>query len=140
MEDLASFTEDSVKRCPFPLIDQIHQRAAIYKDRVTGFFVVSSYKDISYITDHPEIFSNSTTITFGGGEGKPGYEEVQRLYDEHGWRRMHTLVTADPPTHTRYRALVDKIFTPAFVKSLESYITRICDELIDDFIAHGATN
>src|SRR3984957_533894 len=139
-QKLGSFIEDSVKRCPFPLIEQLHAQAPIYKDPVSGFFVVSSYRDIAYITDHPEFFSNSTTVTFGGGEGKPGYEEVQRLYDEHGWRRMHTLVTADPPTHTRYRSLVDKIFTPGFVKSLEPYITAICQELIDAFIADGTTN
>jgi cytochrome P450 len=137
---LGSFTEDSVKRCPFPLIEQLHAQAPIYKDPVTGFFVVSGYNDIAHVTNHPEIFSNSTTVTFGGGEGKPGYEEVQRLYDEHGWRRMHTLVTADPPTHTRYRSLVDKVFTPSFVKSLEPYVTALCDELIDGFIADGATD
>lgn len=138
--NLGSFTDDSVKRCPFPLIEQLHSQAPIYQDPKTGFFVVSSYKDISYITDHPELFSNTTTVTFGGGEGKRGYEEVQRLYDENGWRRMHTLVTADPPTHTRYRSLVDKVFTPSFVKSLEPYVTAICDELIDGFIADGTTD
>jgi cytochrome P450 len=84
--------------------------------------------------------SNTTTITFGGGEAKPGYAEVQQLYDAHGWRRMHTLVTADPPVHTRYRSLVDKIFTPSFVKKLEPYVTDLCNSLIDAFIGQGTVD
>ena len=88
------------------------RRSPIYQDPLTGFHVISRH--IAYIVKHPEVFSNTTTVTFGGGEDTPGYKEVQALYDEHGWSRMHTLVTADPPVHTRYRSLVDKVFAPIF--------------------------
>ncbi len=140
MEDFVSFTEEAVQRCPFPLIEKLHAGDPVYRDPKTGYYVITSYDDIAFANDHPEIFSNQTTVTFGGGADKPGYAEVQRLYDTHGWRRVHTLVTADPPVHTRNRAIIDKIFTPSFVRSLEPYMTSLCDELIDQFINDGATD
>jgi cytochrome P450 len=53
---------------------------------------------------------------------------------------VHTLVTNDPPEHTLFRALVDKVFTPSYVRSLEPYIEALADELIDEFAARGRAN
>lgn len=140
MPEYESFTEEAVQRCPFPLIDKIHEGEPVYRDPVSGYYVISRFDDIAWANDRPEIFSNQATVTFGGGPNKPGYEEVQKLYDEHGWRRLHTLVTADPPVHTRNRAISDKIFTPSFVRKLEPYITALCDELIDGFVDAGTVD
>lgn len=140
MGEFTSFTEEAVQRCPFPLIQKLHQGSPVYRDPVSGYFVLSRFDDIAWANDHPEIFSNQATVTFGGGPSKPGYAEVQQLYDEHGWRRLHTLVTADPPVHSRNRAMAEKIFTPSFVRKLEPYITTLCDELIDIFVDDGTAD
>ena len=135
--NIGSFSDPEVQKCPFPFIRKLHEEAPVYHDPVSGFVVVSRYDDIAFVNMHPELFSNRTDIVLGPTSG-PDAEQVRCLYArEHGFERFHTLVTNDPPDHTRYRAIVDKVFTPSFVKGLESYISALVDEIIDGFIGAG---
>ncbi|MET0988198.1 MAG: cytochrome P450 [Steroidobacteraceae bacterium] len=130
----ASFAQPDIQRCPFDFFEQLHKDAPIYRDPITGFTVVSRYDDIVYVSQHPEIFSNTTTVVIDR-KNSPVAAEVERRYRERGFVPMHSLVTNDPPSHTLYRALVDRVFTAQFVKTLEPHIQEIADGLIDDFIA-----
>jgi cytochrome P450 len=53
------------------------------------------------------------------------------------WRQVKVLTTADPPRHTRHRRLVNRLFTPRRVASLEEGIRELVDSLIDGFIEKG---
>ena len=134
---LASFTNPDVQRCPLPLIEQMHESAPVREDPETGFYVVVGYEDIAYVNQHPEIFSNQTSIILGVGAET---QEIKELYATEGCPRMHTLVTNDPPDHTLYRAIVDRVFTPRFVRTLEPYFKDLADELLDGFAADGAVD
>jgi cytochrome P450 len=48
---------------------------------------------------------------------------------------MKSLISADPPDHTRLRALVRKAFSPRLVERLRPRIRQIADELLDE-VAH----
>jgi cytochrome P450 len=50
---------------------------------------------------------------------------------------VDTLLTADPPTHKKYRSQVDRVFTAGNVRKMEPYILKIIDETIDGFIDRG---
>lgn len=128
-----SFTDPEIQKCPFPFIAKLHKEAPVYQDPVSKMYVVARYEDIAYVSAHPELFSNQTEIVIGG-RNIPGAERVAALYEADGHPRFHTLVTNDPPSHTPYRQIVDKVFAPSFVKSLEPYIAALANELIDDFI------
>jgi cytochrome P450 len=54
-----------------------------------------------------------------------------------GWGRALTLQRTDPPTHTRYRRLLGKVFTPRRVKDLTPRIDELAHQLIDGFIERG---
>lgn len=133
---MGSFTDPEVQRCPFPLYTRLRSEAPVYRDPVTGFHVVTRYEDIVHVTQHPELFSNTTTQIFNRAHS-PVAAEVARRYQEHGFLPMHTLVSNDPPSHTAYRALVDRAFGMSTVKSLEPMIAGIVDELIDAFEPRG---
>ena len=137
MTTMESFTSPEVQKCPFPLIKKMHQEAPVTLDPATGFYVVVGYDDISYINQHHELFSVETSIILGVGAETPAITE---LYDNEGFQRMNTLVTADPPSHTFYRGFVDKVFTPTFVRSLEPYMRRLADELLDEIAPNGAAD
>nr|WP_087572954.1 cytochrome P450 [Sphingomonas sp. CDS-1] len=137
MVDLGSFSDTEVQRCPFPFIHSLHEQAPIYPDPRTGFHVVTRYKDIAYISINPQLFSNQTAIVINEKNPSEDGKRVAALYEETGYNRIHTMVTNDPPSHTAYRGLVDKVFTASFVKSLEPYITDLADELIDNFCETG---
>jgi cytochrome P450 len=48
-----------------------------------------------------------------------------------------TMLSLDPPDHTRLRALVHKAFTAPFVEKLRGRIQEIADQLIDGLLARG---
>ncbi|WP_055499089.1 cytochrome P450 [Streptomyces albus] len=49
-----------------------------------------------------------------------------------------TIMTLDPPEHSRLRRLVSKAFTARRVEAMRPRIQKAVDELLDDMVAHGA--
>jgi cytochrome P450 len=56
---------------------------------------------------------------------------------EKGWPQRNTLLTADPPVHTRFRKLVNLAFSMKRVDAIEAQIRGIAERLIDAFPADG---
>src|SRR5262249_13984123 len=131
MED-RSFTNTEVLRCPFPLIAELQEGTPVYVDPETGYYVLTRYEDVAYVFAHPELYSNASMQA-----ARKVAPEVGQRYAECGYSAAQILVSADPPVHGQSRALVDKVFTPAFVKGKEPYLAKLVDELIDGFIDRG---
>ena len=47
------------------------------------------------------------------------------------------MVTMDPPDHTRERALIMRLITSKRLKENEAFMSRLADQLLDEFIADG---
>jgi len=62
--------------------------------------------------------------------------ECQEIYRE-GWPQVDTLLTNDPPSHTRFKKLVNQAFTKERVDGLQGHFEAMADKLIDGFIAKG---
>jgi cytochrome P450 len=121
--------------CPFHHWDQLRREAPVFQDPMTGIFMVSNYDLVCELNNHPDIFSSKLAGQFGN-TADISEEEAQRMADT-GFPPMDTMLTADPPEHTRYRKLVNKAFSPKRVNEMEPEIERICNALIDDFIEKG---
>jgi pimeloyl-[acyl-carrier protein] synthase len=86
--------------------------------------VVARYADVSAVLrDHerfsvrrPEVLTRARIDPF---DGSP------------------TILTADPPVHTRLRRLVSKVFTPHRVRNLEARIRQITNDLLDNSAQSG---
>lgn len=94
-------------------------------------FAVSRHEDVKRILHDHITFSSR----FGSSAAKGSSELRARLRDVYadGWPNVSTMLTEDPPSHTRYRRLVSMAFTPKRVSRLEPDIRRICEELVDGF-------
>ena len=132
---LGSYSSPEVQACPFPFLKSLREEAPVYRDPSTGLYIVSRFQDIAYVNQHTEIFSSRTPIQLNKESSVSA--EVQRRYRERGWPEEYVLAFADPPEHRWHRALVDKVFTPRYVRELEPYIQDITDRLIDSFIESG---
>ena len=71
------------------------------------------------------------------GMGDESAAAFDRVLAERGWRRTPTLQRTDPPVHTRYRKLINRVFTPARVRDLTPHMEEIVHALIDRFIDAG---
>lgn len=94
------------------------------------FFVVSRYDEVAEVNRRPDTFSNDYRSYFNQ---RP---EVAAILAR-GVPNVSTLATQDPPEHGRYRALVNRAFTPPRVAAMAERIQARIDSLIDGFIADG---
>lgn len=115
--------------CPFPFYEAMRRECPVYQVPGAGFFIVSRFDDVLHVLRHPEIFSSKS----GPGLRPVPDEEVIAIMRQ-GWMPVNTLLTNDPPAHSRYRALVNKAFSARRVASLEPSVTAIASDLIDRFI------
>lgn len=136
MASLENFNlaDPQVRECPYPFYNMMRDEEPAYFAEGHGFWIISRYEDCLEALRKPEVFSSKMGF-------RPGRvpEEVIRIYNEEGYGDLpDTLVSNDPPSHTRYRKLVDRAFTAGRVKSMEAYIEQVTDEQIDLFIDRGS--
>ncbi|MBI1250897.1 MAG: cytochrome P450 [Alphaproteobacteria bacterium] len=121
---------------PYPFYARLRDEAPVYRDPNTGLVYVSTYERIIEVNSQPRVFSNKFGEQLRTGAGfqvDPQEQEILRS----GVQIVDTMLTADPPQHTRYRKLAMKAFTMKRVDGMAEYIGKVCNELIDGFIDQG---
>lgn len=119
---------------PFPLYQWALANAPVLELPGTGMRVVMSYALCAEATGRVEEFSNDFTGAISGAMADDA--EVLAILAQ-GWSQINTLLTADPPVHTRFRKLVNLAFSMPRVNAMEDGIRGKVDALIDTFIDNG---
>jgi cytochrome P450 len=100
----------------------------------TAIYMVSTYELIAEACANAAVFSND----FGSLlEGRAREDAEIKSVIAQGWPQVKTLLTADPPSHTRFRKLVSLAFSPLRVNRIEGSIEAVVDELIGRFVRNG---
>jgi len=123
-------------QCPFPHYAAMRANDPVHEVGGLGFYLVTRHDLVLEVVRDPETYSNQF-----GQTSMPLPDDVrQRMMDviADGYPRVPTMLTADPPDHTRYRRLVTKAFTPKVISSLEPTIRAITTRLIDSWIDRGS--
>jgi cytochrome P450 len=108
--------------------------APVYQLPGTSIFMVSTYDLIAEACANPEALSND----FGSLlEGHARADAEIKSVIAQGWPQVATLLTADPPSHTRFRKLVNLAFSPLRVNKIETHIETLVDGFIDGFAGQG---
>jgi cytochrome P450 len=133
-----SLLDADVQACPYGFISEVHAGSA--RTRVEPWVgrVVHRFEDATEAGECPMVFSSNVGEpgAYMGISEEPFSEEVQELVDRYV-PMTNVLFRADPPLHTRQRALVTKALNARRVRELEPSIREICDRLIDSFIEEG---
>jgi len=128
-----SFFEPQVIADPFD-----YYRAWMPKSPVVqlseGMFLVLSYDLCSQATGDVETFSNNFQGTLSGAMAEDG--DVAAILAD-GWPQVDTLLTADPPTHTRFRKLVNLAFSMKRVAAIEEDMRGVVIGLIEKMAEKG---
>ena len=77
-----TFTDSEVLRCPFPVYRQLRDASPVYRDPVTGMYVISRYDDCKAIAANATAFSNKTWDLAAGAASSPAEREIARLREE----------------------------------------------------------
>lgn len=102
---------ESARRNPYPTYERLRASAPVFHDPTSRLWLVLDYENAKRVLSEPATFSSR----YGPD-----------------WMSF-----ADPPRHTKLRALVSKAFTPRSVAALEPRIRELCRELLDGVAAQG---
>ena len=106
---------------PYPGYAALRERSPVHRSRLLSAWVVSRYADVDAILRDHRRFSTDPR------KAALPRRQRRRLPPAHEL----TMLTLDPPDHTRLRALVSQAFTRARVNALEAHIRSIVGELLD---------
>ena len=118
---------------------RMREEQPVFRVPGQGFYLVTRYEDVVAAARDTATFSNRfTSPGLALGRGSEAIQAELEAILAGGYPRTPTLLTNDPPAHTRFRRLVSRAFTPRRVASWTAEIDRLCDELIGRFAGRGS--
>lgn len=135
LEEIDAFAPELLQD-PYPYFARLRAEAPVFRDPKTGFVSISTYDLIREANAKPSLFSNQFGQQLNSGaRGQMDPEEMEIL--KAGIAVANTMLTADPPAHTRYRKLGMKAFTYKRVEGMGGYVAEVANRLIDQFVRNG---
>ncbi|HZF52990.1 MAG TPA: cytochrome P450 [Polyangiaceae bacterium] len=116
----------SPKADPYPMYALLREKTPVYRIEPHGYWAVSRYEDVLFVTKEHHLFSSETGIE----RMRPPHVSDE-LWSQLDILRTRNVVNSDPPDHTRLRRLVSGAFTPKAIADLEARVRQITEELID---------
>lgn len=120
------FEDAAFLRNPYPVLAQLREATPIFRNQTTGQWMLTRFQEVhEALRDRrlgrmgPE--SRSDPL----GTGHPQYPEFDR---QERW----SLLSLEPPDHTRIRRLLTQVFTPRAVQALEPGMRERSKLLLDD--------
>ncbi len=107
---------------PFPIWDELREGPIARTERFEGAWLPTRYADVRAISHDTENFTSRRVVL------------RDRKFDD---PLPVPPLTSDPPEHKAHKQVLLPFFTPQEVARLEPLTRRICNTLIDGFIADG---
>jgi cytochrome P450 len=128
MQPLLLF-ETAMLADPYPVYRQLRETDPVHWHEPFGAWILTRYPDVLAVL-HDSTFSAERTGKMQQMAAQAGLEE---FYSFLSTRMLY----ADPPRHTRLRALVSKAFTPAVVETMRPHIQALVDGFLDRVASQG---
>jgi cytochrome P450 len=113
------FTPDFAA-CPQPTFRKLVDQCPVSRAAFTNTPVIARYEDVVWALRHPEIFSSQMWKELGLGSERPMIPQQ-----------------IDPPLQTKFRKILDPLFSRRRMLAIEPELRRHANALIDEFIDDG---
>src|SRR5262245_42828611 len=113
---------------PFDVLASVACETPVFYAPAIDCYVVSRYVDIKAVLLDPETYSSAATHL----PLAPLHSEAAQILLGAGCRPQPSMVSLDPPAHTRLRSPTARAFTPGRVAQMEPRIRRTIEQLLDD--------
>ena len=110
-------------RDPFPLLAQARREQPVFYSPDIDYWIVTRHADIKAIFRDHDTFTAANTIT----PIVPFSRAVQEMLADGDYCPQPVLSNNVPPSHTRIRALVNRLFTPRRMKGFAPAIRDIAE-------------
>ncbi|MCD0419333.1 cytochrome P450 [Rubrivivax sp. JA1024] len=110
---------------PYPEQETLREAGpVVYLDK-WNVYGVARYAEVYAVLNDPLTFCSSRGV---------GLSDFKK---EKPWRPPSLILEADPPAHTRTRAVLSKVLSPATMKRLRDGFAAAADAKIDELLARG---
>ena len=132
--DFDMFLDPALLKDPHERVRQLLRDAppVFWTPHNGGHWITLRFEDIYRVMREPESFSSAPL--------SPEQQQAMAARMPPGMPRIPqvTPILLDPPAHTRYRAPLQKAFSPATVMALKGEIDALSAQLVDDVVADGS--
>ena len=112
---------------PFAVLNSIPRETPVFYAPSIDYYVVTGYADIEAVFLDPETYS-AAPAQLPLAQLVP---EAMQILLGGGHKPQPSMVSLDPPAHTRLRSPTARAFTPRRVAEMEPRIRRTVDQLLD---------
>ena len=109
---------------PYPTYKELRERDPFHPSPLTKALVVSKYDDVDAVLRNYKVFSNN--------RGPVGTRNRRNIGEQIENELQPSMLSLDPPDHTRLRGLVSRAFTPRQVAKMEDHIRDTAHALLDE--------
>lgn len=117
--------------------DALREAAPVYRDPITGNYVLTRFKDVRSTLINHRKFSNDAGMV--GQKMSSVTDQVETIYRAKGPLPGRNLQTYDPPEHKIHRGPIDRAFDHWKLEQLRGFIEEQAHRFIDAFIDDGKT-
>jgi cytochrome P450 len=112
---------------PYPMYRALREEAPVSWNEIFESWIFTRFDDVDAILMNPRFSADRS-------KAQTRFSEmIRQQQEEFGpFSEAPTMLTSDPPEHTRLRRLVSKAFTPRAVENLRPRIRQIVDQLLDE--------
>lgn len=113
---------------PHEVYDLLRREAPVFwhdEPGGTGFWVLTRYDDVRYVSRTPSVFSNTPHMLIWDPDPELGHTLAG------------VMLNMDPPRHTEYRNTINKGFVPKRIDKLAGYIAGVAREIVDKVASRG---
>jgi cytochrome P450 len=131
---MTGLSDPAVQDDPFEYYADQLGRCPVWHEEDLDLWVIGGLAEAREALMDVESFSSKPNKSRRATPSQVAYHEA---LTERGWPRQATLQRTDPPVHSRYRKLLNRVFTPATVREFTPHLEQIAEELVDGFAAAG---
>jgi cytochrome P450 len=106
---------------PYPVFRRLREEAPLYHNAEHGFYAISRYADVEGCLKDKESFSSAR------GAILEIIKANIKLPDA-------TFIFQDPPVHTAFRALLQRVMSPKRMAALEASVRHFCVQCLDPLL------
>lgn len=124
---------------PWETYRRLRDDAPVFRAKDLGLTIVTRYDLIMEVIKDPETYSNASPFVAKVQiqsllAAPPDIQKELIALQGDRLPPANTLLTADPPVHSRYRSQVSGLFSAGRVKKMQPYVDDIVAAAIDGFI------
>src|SRR6266536_3196621 len=111
---------------PFPAHEVLREAGPVVRLDKWNVYGVARYAEVHAVLNDPQTFCSSRGV---------GLSDFAK---ETPWRPQSIILEADPPEHTRTRAVLNRVLSPTVMKQLRGSFVAAAEARVDELLAKGS--